>query len=65
MLEVQLVLLKPVGVICTKYVDIKSAVDACGSAAVLKMNKSGADVCLDTNSDATLRDSDTLNLIVD
>ena len=53
------------GVIGTKHVDIKSAVDARGSAAVLKINKSGADVCLDTNFDTTLRDSDTLNLLGD
>ena len=53
------------GVIATKHVDIKSAVNACGSAAVLRINKSYADVCIDTNSDATLRDSDTLNLLGD
>ena len=51
------------GVIATKHVDIKSAVNACGTAAVLRINKS--DVCVDTNSDATLRDSDTLNLLGD
>ena len=45
------------GVIATKHVDIKSAVNACGTAAVLRINKSV--VCVDTNSDARIPHSET------